>query len=522
VTGHRAPNPQPAVARTILNVISNWGGQLFALALGFFMAPFVVHRLGDSAYGVWSLAAAIAGYLTLLDLGVRGAVTRYVARFAVSGQHEQAGKIASAALQIFCAMAGVAVLVAFLLAVVGVEQFDIPAEYRTAARIVIVVAGLNVGISLVSGVYAGMVAAMQRFDLLNLVDIVVAVSRALAFILVLRAGYDLIAMAVVQLIWSASYGGSMAWLCRRVYPELRLSLAAGDRASIRMIFSFSILTFLIHVSGRLIYYTDALIIATFLPIGLLTLFSIAAALVEYARNLVASISYTTSLMASTLDAVGDMAAVERVLLGSGRFSMMILLPVALTFLIRGESFIGLWMGAVYAGPSSAVLAVLALPLLVHASGQGLGGMMIGIGRHQPMVPAMIVEGAANVVISAWLVRSMGIIGVAWGTAIPALASSLLFWPWYIQRAAGISAARYFRAFWSGPFMAVVPFAVCTFLFERFWPVRTLYGFAVQVAVCLGVVVISDWFICFSSEQRSALTASARQRMMKLRAQVSVA
>jgi len=68
------------------NVLSSWGGAAVGLALSFVATPFVIGRLGDSAYGVWVLMSSVAGYLGLLDFGVRGATTRYIARFAA--RHE--------------------------------------------------------------------------------------------------------------------------------------------------------------------------------------------------------------------------------------------------------------------------------------------------------------------------------------------------------------------------------------------------------------------------------------------------
>ena len=152
-------------ARIVGNVLSNWGGQVFGVGLSFFVAPFIVHRLGDTAYGVWILVMSIAGYMGLLDLGVRGAVTRYVAGFSASGRDEEAGRTASAALQIFLTTAAAVVILSVVLSVFAVDHFNIPAAYRVAARLVLILSGLNVGISLLSGVYAGVIAARQRFDL---------------------------------------------------------------------------------------------------------------------------------------------------------------------------------------------------------------------------------------------------------------------------------------------------------------------------------------------------------------------
>ena len=48
-------------ARVVLNVLSTWGGQAISLGLSFLFTPFIVHSLGDSAYGVWLLTLSVVG-----------------------------------------------------------------------------------------------------------------------------------------------------------------------------------------------------------------------------------------------------------------------------------------------------------------------------------------------------------------------------------------------------------------------------------------------------------------------------
>ena len=505
-------NRQPSKGRIALNVLSNWAGQFVALALGFFAAPFVVSRLGDSAYGVWILMASIAGYLGLMDLGVRGAVTRYTARFSASGDGETASRTVSSALQIFSATAVAAVLVSLALAMLAIDHLDIPEGHRAAARMVLLLTGFNVGVSLVTGTFSGIVAALQRFDLLNLADTTIGVARTGGTVLALLAGQGIVAMAVIHLVLALFRGLWFAWLCRRLYPTLRINLRVIDPDHLRLIFSFSLLSFLIHVSGRLIYYTDALVIAAFLPIGLLTFFSIGGSLVEYARTLISSVSYTTSPMASSLDGAGEHGRIRTLLTTSARFSTMILLPVAVTFLFRGSSFIGLWMGEAYAESSGHVLAILSLPLLFHAGTHGAGGIMLGIGKHKPMVFAMLVEAAANVALSVALVQTMGIAGVAWGTAIPSLVSSVAFWPWYVRRAVGVPVSDYLKLVWIRPWAATVPFALGTAAVERLWPASTMAQFFVQVGLCLIPAGGMYWWVCFSRSDRQAVLAVVRGRL----------
>src|SRR5690606_39467850 len=92
------PNP-------VRNVLANWTAFLFSAAVGFVLAPFVVRSLGDGAYGAWVLLGSTVGYLGLLDLGIRGAVMRYVANLHAAADHREASHMASAALFMFSAPA---------------------------------------------------------------------------------------------------------------------------------------------------------------------------------------------------------------------------------------------------------------------------------------------------------------------------------------------------------------------------------------------------------------------------------
>jgi len=64
-----------------LRNLSNWAGFACSSVTFFFLSPFVFHHLGNSAYGIWVLIGSLTGYLGLFNLGVRGALTRNVARF---------------------------------------------------------------------------------------------------------------------------------------------------------------------------------------------------------------------------------------------------------------------------------------------------------------------------------------------------------------------------------------------------------------------------------------------------------
>ncbi len=477
----KAPLKKPGAIR---NVLSNWGAYVLAMAVNFFVSPYVVRHLGDTGYGVWTIILSLTGYLGLLDLGVRGAVTRYVAKFHAQTDHDKASNVASSAMVIFSTAGLVAMLASAIFAAVVVDRMRIPVEYVGAARIVLLLTGLSIAISLVNGVYGGILVGLQRFDVTNSVEILINLLRAAAIVLTLRAGYGIVTLAMVQLGFTVLRWAANIWLACRFYPQLKIRLSRASRTGMKLIFSFSVFSFLLHVSGSLIYATDNIVIGAFLPVSAVTFYVIAGNLTEYTRTLVSGISQTMTPLASSIEAQQDQKQLQRMVLFSSRTGSMVVLPVALTFMLRGSSFIGLWMGPQYAELSGKVLWVLSLALLFWAANSVTGGSMLGLSKHKPLVPAMLFEGFLNLCLSIFLVRgSLGILGVAWGTVIPNFISSLIFWPWYIRRTLQIDPLAYAVSAWLRPGIAILPFAIASFAIEHFLPAKTLFVFFLQVGSC---------------------------------------
>jgi O-antigen/teichoic acid export membrane protein len=495
-TGTRSRFPRAA-----RNVLSNWATYLVGGAVSFFLSPFIVRHLGNSAYGVWVLLVSLTGYLGFLDLGIRGAVTRYVAKFHSENAHEQASFTVSSACGLFIAAGFLAILVSVLFSVFAVPHFKMPSAYYRAAQLVIVIAGANVAVSLISGVFGGVLVGLQRFELHNAIALGATALRAVSIVLALRSGMGLISLALIQL------GSTIVELLlgfvysRKLYPEVRLAIDQFRRTHVSLIFSFGVYAFLLLVSNYLIYYTDALVIGAFLPVSMVTFFAIAGNLTLYARELVGGFSRIMTPMASKLEVESDREGLSETALKAARYCSMAVLPIFVTFMIRGHSFIGLWMGPAYAELSGHVLWVLSIPWFFGAGVTVFTAVMLGITRHKPLVPIALAEGLGNLLLSIALIRTMGVVGVAWGTAIPNLAVSLFFWPWYVRRTLGIPIHRYIVSLGVVPTVAALPFGMCTYVVERFWPAPTLSFFVLQVIIVLPAALIGSWYLGLTRKER---------------------
>jgi O-antigen/teichoic acid export membrane protein len=87
-------------SRILRNVLSNWTSYVVTAAIGFVLAPVVVHSLGNTGYGLWTLILSMTGYFGLLDLGIRSSVGRFVTRHLALGDEVSVNRIASTAFAI--------------------------------------------------------------------------------------------------------------------------------------------------------------------------------------------------------------------------------------------------------------------------------------------------------------------------------------------------------------------------------------------------------------------------------------
>ena len=183
---------------------------------------------------------------------------------------------------------------------------------------------------------------------------------------------------------------------------------------------------------------------------MITFFAIASTMTDQVRSVIAGISQTLTPMVGALEGRRQADDVGTVLLQGARFATLAVLPIVITLEIRGASFIGIWMGPDYAAPVGAVLIVLAIAIWPYAGFQVVTATMIGVNRHRGLIPVFVGEALVNLALSIVLIQRFGIVGVAWGTAVPRVIVSLIVGPLYARRHAGVSLPAYYTRALLGP------------------------------------------------------------------------
>lgn len=399
--------------------MSNWAGLGMNLAIGFFMAPYTVHKLGDAQYGVWALVMQLTGYMGVFDVGLRSALVRFVSRATARENKEELNEVLTTTLLAFGVMGVVALVLGSAIAMFALPFLKVPAEFEAATRVAIILATITLAIGFPMGMFQAVLAGASRWDLSNGVGVITLILRTIAVIVLLESGYGLVALAVVHLVTSVLGWSLGVYFARRIL-DFRLSLKRASRKVLGPILDHSSNSLFISLANRINYQIDTVVISFFLPVHFVTIYVIGYELVRYFRELLNGAAQVMAPVVTGLDAQGRSEELANLILRGGKYVCFLAFFGVTTLIFVGPQFIGVWMGQQYIASSGPVLQLIALSVFASATAHVPSHTLYGLGKHRMNVWCTALEAVINITVSLVLIKRLGIYGVAVGTLVAAV------------------------------------------------------------------------------------------------------
>jgi O-antigen/teichoic acid export membrane protein len=454
------------------NVGSSWFALGFNILVGIFLSPYILHHLGDDAFGLWVLIFSITGYYGLFDLGIRSSIIRYVAKYSTVADNDELNRLVNTALLTYSGIGTIAVVITVIASFYVGTMFRISGGSIQQARWLFLMVGTAVALGFPVGVFGGILEGLQRFYVLNITSMTATVLRAVLIVAALRHGRGLLTVALITVALPLLMGLINAAVVLRSLP-LNFGLKHLNRESLKRIATYSGTTFIIIVAARLRFKTDAMVIGTFVSSAAITYFTIGSRLVDYAGDVVSGLAQVFVPMSSKSDATGDLSGLRRIFVAGNRACALIIFPIAAILVILGKSLIEAWVGIRYVNVSYPVLLVLVIPSTLMLAQSASSRVLYGMAKHRTLAVVMLLEGAANLFLSIFLVRPFGILGDAAGTAIPLACTSLFFLPRHLCKVLNLRLTVYLIQAFLLPLMLCAPL-VAVLLFMRHWFVAHNY------------------------------------------------
>jgi O-antigen/teichoic acid export membrane protein len=408
---------------TILNLLGGAAPSLVALVA----IPILVHRLGYERYGVMTLAWLVAGYFSVFDMGLGRAATKLIAEALGAKEPERIAAVAWTALTM---MAVLGVLGGVAMAAVSPwlvhRVLNIPPSLQAEALHTFWLLAVAFPLMISASPLSGMLAAFQRFDLINAAGVPFAFVSYMAPLVVLAFSHSIFWIVAAVVAGRAMSWGVQFFLCIRVFPPFgrRVAVRCG---MLRPLFSFGGWITVSGITGPLMVHLDRFFISATISVAAVSYYSVPFQAASK-MTLVPGALATVMFPALSAELAADPARAARLFDRAVTYLFIALFPAALVAAVFAPEILTIWIGSDFSARSFWVMRWIAIAAMVN--GLAYLPSCLVQAAHRPDLTAKFHVAEVPVYLAGlWLgLRTFGVEGAAFvylGRVV--LDAALLYW-----------------------------------------------------------------------------------------------
>lgn len=406
-------NPANLTSGRVLTRSAIWSliGEAAPFAVALVVVPLLVHRLGASRYGVLTLAWLTVGYFGLFDFGLGRATTKFIADAVGAGARDRVGAIAWISVLLMAVFGTIGAIVMGLVSRWLVYRLlDVPPALRLETLHSFYLLALALPVIISSSPFNGVLAAFQRFDLINAVRVAFGFFSFLGPLMVLPFSHSIFWIVAVLLAGRCAAWLASLVLCLNTVPELRHRPAMNLDLTRRMLHFGGWLT-VSGVTSPLMVYFDRFLIGSMISVAAVTYYSVPYNIVTklwIVPSAMVGVLFPAFASVLTLDRARAAALFDR----GVKYIVLAVFPATLLMAAFAPEALALWLGADFASHSAGVMRLLAVGVFVNCLGHLPYALVQAMDR--PDLPAKFHLAQVPIYfLMLWvMVPRLGIAGVA--------------------------------------------------------------------------------------------------------------
>ena len=460
-----------------------------------FVIPLAIRALGKEAWGLYETIGSLVAYLHMLEFGMGGTITRYVAKFLAENDTARCNRFMGMVLKLYCAIFALTLLVGvalyFTIHSIFAKSIGHPEDlYSMQQMLVIVVVSCAIGMfgttfsAIISG--HGRVA-FPRFcsavsTTVRLVLILVVIFRIPTAAALTAASALGIIASTLLMIWYAVF-------VLKVSPRWR----EWEWPLMREVALFSSYNFAQEVMANFYWKIGTIILGVIGGSGLTAIYGIGLRLGTNVLQF--SNSFSGMLLPHATVMAVENASVEKTTEFVVRVARLVLFlygGMTIGFIFFGRRFVTLWAGSEFADAYWVVVISL-LGALIPRIQTAATLVLRAKNLHGFLTLCLLLAGVLNVILAVALFYVWGIIGICVATSISLFVGNVLVANWYFQKRGGIDVKRFFIDVFSDK---LVPYAVCTVAGLLLCQLRGMSSIVILgiQAVALGAVYVASMYM----------------------------
>lgn len=482
------------------NFVINLLGQVLPIIVAVVAIPPLIAALGPERFGLLSLAWVLIGYFSLFDFGLGRALTQVLAEQIGSGQEQESPVYIWTALVLMLGfgLVGSALVVAGAVALVD-QVLNLDPGLRDEVHGALYLLAMAIPMVIVTSGLQGVLTALQRFDLINLVRTPLGLFNYLGPLVVLPFAATVPAVVAVLVIGRIVATVAYSGFCLQVYPRLR------QQAGVRLALVPSLLGLggwmtVTNIVGPVMMYMDRFLIGALAVVSAVAYYTTPYEIVS--RLLLIPVALISVLFpAFTTSFFQSPARTAQIFERSVKYIFLIMFPLLFGLTALSHESLQIWLGPEFAARSTLVLQLLAAGFFLNSLAQAPFALIQGLGRPALTARLHLFELPFYLVALWALVSHYGIEGAAVAWLLRGAIDMLLLF--VIARRLLPPQGRFYPWLGLGLAGAGLAFALCIL-------VASLELRLLAVLLVLGAFCAIAWLYVFSGEERAIVMSQLRR------------
>lgn len=460
--------------------------------------PFMLRMLGQSEYGLYSLATSVIGYLTVLDLGFGNAIVVYSAKYRAKNELEKEKKMLGMFKIIFYIIGFIVALLSLILYFNADGMFGktMNTTELSKIKIMMLILSFNLIVTFAFSIYSSIIVSHEKFIFQKLMSIVNTLLKPILMIPLLFLGCKSVGMSLVITFINLIVIFSNYLYCKNKL-HVNVKYLGFDKKVFKIMFGYSIWLFLASIVDKVNWSVDHFILGMVSGTVAVSIYAIAANINTIFINLSTAISGV--LLPKMSKMVAKKASSEELtneMIKVGRIQYYIIFFMASSLVMFGKEFIIWWAGIEYKDAYYVAL-ILIIPLCFPLI-QNIGiSIMQAMNKYKFKAISTSIMAVFNVIISFLLAKTYGPIGTAIGTAISLIICNIIIINIYYKKCIKLDVVRFWKEILNMTFSFITP-VIMILIFMYFIKLNGLQSLIIYG--CLyGIIYL---LICYSITMNS--------------------
>lgn len=503
------------ISPSTLNFIGNLCGFLVTYSISFFLSPYIVGIMGESAYGFVALATTFTNYISLVTVALNSLASRFISIAIFNGKDKEAKKYYSSVM-IANGIITTILLVPCTYFIINLEKYIvIPTNIIFDVKVLFAIIFLSFFISLLSSLFSVAVFTENKLYLTAIHNVEAGIIRAiLTVLLFVFLPAKIFYVGIITLVVN---GYTIAWQYyykTKYLPDLKVKLVSFELEKVIKLIKSGIWSLVSQLSSLLNTGLDLLLANQFISSSSMGQLSIASTLPTLIQSILASVSSSFTPNLTKHYAQRDFGSLMKELDRSIRMMNLVLIVPLAGVTAFGESFYALWQPT-QNSETLQILSVLKMLCLTFTAGMAaVHEIFIITNRLRPQAIATLISGISNIIVVYILLSftDMGVYAIAGVSSVIAILRNFLFTFPYAARCVNQKWYAFYK-------MALRAYGVYLLICLLYGWIQYLVGkpsswgtFVLLSGICgiLGVILV--FFLIIRKEERKNVLEKFKRRV----------